>query len=59
MIGLLLTVAIIGLIVWLLTTQVPMPQPFKTVIWVLAIIFLLVYLMRALGIADIPIPTLR
>jgi hypothetical protein len=59
MLGLILTLALIGFVVYLLTTYVPMPPIFKTVIYVIVAIFLIIYLMAALGIADIPVPRMR
>lgn len=59
MIGLILTLALVGLLVWLITTYVPMPAPFRTIIIVIAIVFLILYLIGALGISDIPIPRFR
>lgn len=59
MIHLLLFIALIGLIVYLITAFIPMPQPFKTVIYVIAALFLIYLLMGAFGIADVPVPRLR
>ena len=58
MITLLITIALIGLIVYLITAFVPMPEPFKIVIYVIAAIFVILVLMRALGIADPAVPQL-
>lgn len=58
MIGLLLTLALVGLVVWLIITYIPMPAPFKTVITVVAVLFVILWLIRVLGIADVPIPSL-
>lgn len=52
---LVLTIAIIGLIVYLITTYIPMPPIFVTIIYVVVAICLIVMLMRILGVADIPI----
>lgn len=59
MIALILTLAVVGLVVYLITTYIPMPPIFKTIIYVIVAIVLIVYLMRILGIADIPVPSLR
>lgn len=45
-----LAIAVIGLIVWLLLTYVPMPAGFKTMIYVLAIVIVVLILFRALGV---------
>jgi hypothetical protein len=50
LIGTLLTVAILGLIVWLITTYIPMPPMFRTVIWIIAAIFLVILLLNTLGV---------
>lgn len=48
---LVLTLAIIGFFMWLITTYVPMPPPFKTAIHVLVIVILVVYVLGRLGFA--------
>ena len=55
MISLILGLALIGLVVYLIETFVPMPAPFKTVIRVVVIIVLIIYLVRLFGL-DIPLP---
>ena len=59
MLSLILTLAIIGFIVYLLTTYVPMPAIFKTVIYVVVAVFVIVWLMGVLGVGDIPVPHLK
>ncbi len=59
MIGLILTLALIGFVLWLILTYIPMPAPFKTIICVIVAVFLIVYLMRILGVVDVPVPRLR
>jgi hypothetical protein len=56
MIGLILTIAILGLVVWLIVTYIPMPAPFKTIIIVIAVVILLLYLIQAFGFVDLPLP---
>jgi hypothetical protein len=55
MITLILAIALVGFLVWALTTYVPMPQPFKVAIIAIAVIVLILYVIRALGIADLPL----
>jgi predicted membrane channel-forming protein YqfA (hemolysin III family) len=55
MIALIITLALVGLIVYLITTYIPMPPIFKTVIYVIVAVVLILYLMKVLGIGDIPI----
>lgn len=59
MIGLILTLALLGLIVYLVVTYIPMPAPFRQVIIVIAAIFLILYVMSVMGIVDIPVPRVR
>ena len=55
MISLILTIAIVGLLVYLITTYIPMAEPFKIIIYVIAAIACIFVIMRAFGIADIPL----
>ncbi len=55
MIALILTLALVGFIVYLVITYIPMPDIFKKVIIVLVVIILILYCMRAFGIADLPL----
>jgi hypothetical protein len=55
LIELLILIAVVGFLVWALTTYVPMPQPFKTAIVVIAVIVLILITLRALGIGDVPL----
>ena len=53
---------VLGLVVWLVNTYLPIPQAIKTVILVAVIILLVVVLLRAMGIfsgADVQIPRVR
>jgi hypothetical protein len=50
--------AVLGVLVYLLTTYVPMPQPIKTVIIVAVVLVLVLVLIRGL-VGDIQIPRLR
>jgi len=59
MIQLFLMIAVVGFIVWLITTYIPMPPPFKTGIVVLSVIIVLLYVLYALGFSDVPIRPLR
>jgi len=55
LIELLILIAVVGFLVQALITSVPMPAQFKTAIIVLAVIVLIVFVLRALGIGDIPL----
>lgn len=55
MITLLLTIAIIGVIVWFIVTYLPMPEPFKKGIVVISVILVILYVLNAFGIGgDVP-----
>lgn len=56
MIGLMLTLAMMGLILYLIITYIPMPPAFRTIILVVAVIILILYLMSVFGIADMSVP---
>ncbi len=61
MIELIVTLAIVGLIVWAVITFIPMPDAFKKAIIVIAIICVVVFVLKAFGIwggHDIPVPKL-
>lgn len=61
-IAFLLLCVVVGLIVWLAITYVPMPAPFKTALPILALVLLIVLLIALMfGGAghDIAIPRLR
>jgi hypothetical protein len=55
MITLILTLALIGFLVWLIITYIPMPDAFKKVIIVIVVVLLILYILRVLGISDIPL----
>ncbi len=49
MLTLIVYIAILGLIVWAITTLIPMPDAFRKVIYVLAAVVVLLLLLKALG----------
>jgi len=59
LIELVLVMAIVGFLVYLIVTYIPMPAPFKTAIVVIVVIVLVLYLLRILGFADIPVGRMR
>lgn len=59
MIGLILTLAIIGFIVWLIVTYIPMPQVMKTAICVIVAICVIIYLLQVFGFTDLPVPRVK
>ncbi len=50
MISILVAIAITGLVVYLITSFVPMPEPFKRAIYAVAAVCLLLYVLSALGL---------
>lgn len=48
---LLLVIAIIGFGVWLITNKIPMDPIFKTVIYIIAFVFIFLLLIRTLGVS--------
>lgn len=46
MISLLITLVVVGVILWLINTYIPMPPMFKTVINIIAVVALIIYLLR-------------
>ena len=59
MIELLLVLVVIGVCLYLVENYIPMSPPIKTVIRVVVVLLLVLYLLRAFGIADVPLPRLR
>jgi hypothetical protein len=55
MIALVLTIALLGFLVWLVVTYIPMPDTFKKAIIVIAVILLILHLINLFGL-DIPLP---
>ncbi len=49
LIELLLTIALVGLFVWALTTLIPMPAQFKNAIYVVCVVALVLYVLSAFG----------
>lgn len=56
MISLIVTLIIVGVVIYLIQTYVPMPAPIKTVITVVLVLCLCLYLLSAFGVLDVPIP---
>ena len=62
MIELVVTIAVVGLIVWAIVTYIPMAPAFKRAIIIIAIVCLAIFVLRSFGLwshADIPVPNLR
>lgn len=59
MIGLILGLAILGLILYLIETYIPMDSAIKLVIRIVVVIAVILYLIRIFGVADLPLPSFR
>lgn len=58
MIGILVTLVLLGLVVYLVETYIPMSPPFKTVLRVVVVLFLVLYVLQVLGVST-GLPALR
>lgn len=54
MIELIVVLVVIGLALYLVETYVPMSPPIKTVLRVVVVVLLVLWLLRAFGMADLP-----
>jgi hypothetical protein len=59
MISLILLLVVLGVGLYLIETYVPMAAPIKLIIRIVVVIFIVLILLRAFGIADVPVPTVR
>ena len=51
--------ALIGLVVWAVTTYIPMPAPIKTLIVVLVVVVIVLWIISLLGLVGPMVPRLR
>ena len=58
MIGVLIFLIIIGVCLYLVENYIPMSAPIKTVIRVVVVLILVLYLLKAFGVADVAVPRL-
>ncbi|CAN5839915.1 hypothetical protein BH24ACT15_BH24ACT15_30700 [soil metagenome] len=56
MIEVLLVLIVIGVLLWLVQTRIPMVDWMRTVITVVAVIFVLLYLASVFGLMDVAVP---
>jgi hypothetical protein len=61
MLSLIITLAVVGLLVYLIETYVPMAAPFKTVIRIIVVVCLILWLIQVFGLMsyDVPVPSLH
>lgn len=55
MVSLILMLAVVGFLVWLIITYIPMPDVFKKVIIAIVVILLILYVLNVFGFHDIPV----
>lgn len=54
MISALIVLIVVGVALWLVNQHVPMQPAFKTILNVVAILFLIIWLLSAFGIVNVP-----
>jgi hypothetical protein len=59
MIEVVIVLVIVGVCLYLVENYVPMSPPIKTVLRVVVVLILVLFLLRAFGVADVPIPRFR
>jgi hypothetical protein len=59
MLELLLVLVICGVVLYLIEQYVPMSPPIKVVLRVVVVLLLVLFLLRAFGITDLPVPRIR
>jgi len=50
----LITIVVIGVVVWLIETYVPMPESFKSIIRIVAVIVVILLVLSLFGIMSMP-----
>ena len=59
MIQVLVVLVVVGLILYLVQTYIPMAAPIKTVLTVVVVLFLCLWRLQVFGVGDLPVPRLR
>lgn len=59
MIGLLLGLILVGVVLYLVETYIPMDPVIKTVIRVVVVILVVLWLLQLFGVADVALPRLH
>ena len=55
----LLTLVVIGVVLYLVETKIPMDDTIKVVIRVIVVVAVCLYLLSAFGVGDVPMPHFR
>jgi len=58
-IGLILVLVVVGVILYLIESYIPMDPVLKTIIRVVVVICVCLYLLSVFGVVDVPIPRVR
>lgn len=61
-IGLLVTLLVIGVLLWLVNTYIPMDAKIKNIVNIVVVVIVVLFLLKAFGLlplADAPVPRLR
>lgn len=59
MITLIVVLVIVGVCLYLVENYIPMSEPIKVVLRVVVVLVLILYLLRAFGIIDMPVTRIR
>ncbi len=59
MLAVILKLGVVGFVVWLIVTCIPMPDVIKKVIIVVVAIAIVLWLLSLFGFSDIPVPHLK
>jgi hypothetical protein len=59
MISLIVVLVIVGVCLYLIENFVPMDATIKTIIRVVVVLCLVLYLLQAFGVVDVPLPRVR
>lgn len=57
-IAIILGLAIVGLVLWLVVTYIPMPEPYKRALVIIVVVIVILWLLRVLGLmGNVVIPS--
>jgi hypothetical protein len=59
LISLIVVLAVVGFLLWMIQTYIPMSPPFKNVITVIVVLVLVLWLLSVFGIVGPTVPRLR
>ena len=59
MIQVLVVLVIVGVVLYMVQTYIPMAPPIKTIITVVVVLCLCLWLLQVFGVYDMPVPNLR